>query len=350
MTEIPPFPITIDDIRAAHARIRGLAAETPLKPSYTLSERVGRPVHLKLETTQPTGAFKLRGAANAVLSLPESVRQRGVVTMSSGNHGQALAYVARTLGIPAIICLSEQVPEIKVDGIRRRGAEVRITGHDQDSATEHALTLAAELGMTYVSPFDDAAVIAGQGTIALEILEQAPAVDTLIVPVSGGGLMGGIALAARALRPSIRLLGVSQALGPAMHDSIRAGRIVAVEEEPSLADALQGGIPFDNRFTYALCRDLVDDITLLSEEQIARAMVYAFVHERLVLEGGGAVGIGALLDPTSVPANRRLGDRGLGDRGLGDDVRRSGEIAVVVSGDNVDPRRLAGLVADHADV
>lgn len=321
------LPITIDDIRAARARIRGLAAETPLKPAYTLSERVGKRVHLKLETAQPTGAFKLRGAANAVLSLPEEARQRGIITMSSGNHGQALAYVARALGIPVIICLSEQVPAVKVDGIRRRGAEVQITGHDQDSATDHALGLAAQKGMTYISPFDDAAVIAGQGTIALEILEQAPAVDTVIVPVSGGGLMGGIAIAARELRPDIRLLGVSQALGPAMYDSIRAGRIVAVDEEPSLADALQGGIPFDNRFTYALCRDLVDDIVLLSEPQIARAMVYAFAHERLVLEGGGAVGIGALMEPDRLPS---LGD----------------EIAVVVTGDNVDPDRLARLVVE----
>ncbi len=319
--------ITLDDIRAARERIRGLAVETPLKPAYRLSEQVGRPVHLKLETTQPTGAFKLRGAANAVLSLPEDVRQRGVITMSSGNHGQALAYVANELGIPAIVCLSEQVPEAKAEGIRRRGAEVVVAGRDQDLATEHALRLATESGLTYISPFDEPNVIAGQGTIALEILEQAPGVDTIIVPVSGGGLMGGIALAARARRPTVRLLGVSQALGPAMHDSIRAGRIVEVEEEPSLADALQGGIPADNRYTFTLCRDLVDEIFLLTEDEIAEAMVYALLHERLVLEGGGAVGIGALLGDAIRPS---LGD----------------EIVVVLSGDNLDPRRLVRLARE----
>ncbi|MEM7049612.1 MAG: threonine/serine dehydratase [Acidobacteriota bacterium] len=321
MTDSP----TLASVREARQRIRGLAVETPLKPSYRLGEQVGRPVSLKLETCQPTGAFKIRGAANAVLELPPEARRRGVVTMSSGNHGQALAQVARHLGIPATICVSQQVPENKVEGIRRRGAEVRVVGKDQDEATAFALDLAATQGSTYISPFDEPAVIAGQGTIALEILEQDPKIDTIVVPVSGGGLMGGIALAARALRPEIRLFGVSQDLGPAMYDSIAAGEIVDVVEEPSLADALQGGLPRPNRHTFALCRDLVDDIVLLSEEEIARAMVYAFVEERLVLEGGGAICLGALLEGK---LEGRLGQH----------------IAVIVSGDNVDPRKLARLL------
>ncbi len=327
----PATPISLDDIRAAQERIRGLAVETPLKPAYALSDLVGCPVRLKLETAQPTGAFKLRGAANAVLSLPEDARQRGVITMSSGNHGQALAYVAGQLGIPSVICVSEQVPQAKVDGIRRRGAEVVIAGPDQDVATERALHLAAERGLSFISPFDEASVIAGQGTIALEILEQAPSVDTLIVPLSGGGLISGIGVAARALRPNIRLIGVSQQLGPAMHDSIRAGGIVEVEEEPSLADALQGGLPEPNRYTFALCRDLIDEIVLLSEEEIAEAMVWALLHERQVLEGGGAVGIGALLSGRLAP---HVGD----------------EIAVVLSGDNLDPRRLVHLAQELDEI
>ncbi|MCH9649458.1 MAG: pyridoxal-phosphate dependent enzyme [Deltaproteobacteria bacterium] len=319
--------ITLEDIRAAHERIRGLAIETPLKPAYSLSQRLGLPVHLKLETTQPTGAFKIRGAANAVLCLPREVRQRGVITMSSGNHGQALAYVAASLGIPCVICVSEQVPETKIEGIRRRGAEVLVSGPDQNSATRRAHQLAAQRGLTYISPFDDPRVIAGQGTIALEVLQQAPQVDTLVVPVSGGGLIGGIALAARALRPEIRIYGVSQDLGPAMYESLRAGKIVEVHEEPSWADALQGGIPADNRYTFDLCRHHVDEITLLTETQIAEAMVYALVHERLVLEGGGASAIGALLKQT--PA-LQLGE----------------EVAIVLTGDNVDPRRLVKLTQD----
>jgi len=318
-------PVTLEEIREARERIRGLACETPLKPSFHLSERLGRRVFLKLETAQPTGAFKIRGAANAVLSLPPEKRALGVVTMSSGNHGRALAYVAQKVGIPAVICLSEQVPPVKVEAIRSLGAEVLVCGPDQETATEYALSLAEERGQVYVSPFDDRSVIAGQGTIALEILEQCPEVDTLVVQVSGGGLMSGIGIGVRSLQPEVKLLGVSQESGAAMYQSMAAGTIVEVEELPSLADALQGGIPPDNRYTFDLCRTLIDRMFLLDEDQLGQAMAHAFLHERLVLEGGGAAALGVLLQPESV---KHLGQT----------------VVAICTGDNVDPVQLLKLV------
>ncbi len=325
-----PEAITPERVREARERIRGLVCCTPLKPSFTLSRRLGREVRLKLETMQATGAFKLRGAANAVLSLPEEARRRGVVTMSSGNHGRALAYVGGKTGVPVVVYLSEQVPAVKVDGIRSLGAEVVVAGPDQDEAGAAALARAERDGLTFVSAFDHPDVIAGQGTVALEILEQWPEVDTLVVPVSGGGLIGGIAVAARALRPEIRFVGVSQALGPAVHDSLKAGRIVPVEETPSLADALQGAMPPDNRYSFALCQRYLDEVVLVDEEAIARAMAYAFRRERLVVEGGAATTLAALLDPAVA---HRLG----------------ANVAAVITGDNVDLGRLLEIVAQHPE-
>lgn len=323
--------ITLDDIRRARERIAGLTCRTPLKPSFELSRRLGREVRLKLETAQATGAFKLRGAANAILSLPEEARQRGVVTMSSGNHGRALAFVGRKTCVPVVVYLSEQVPAVKVEGIRQLGAEVVVEGKDQDETTVAALGRAERDGLTFLSAFDHPDLIAGQGTLALEVLDEWPEVDTLVVPVSGGGLIGGIAVAARALSPEIRLVGVSQALGPAVHDSLKAGRIVPVEETPSLADALQGALPPNNRYSFALCQRFLDDVVLVDEDAIARAMAHAFRRERLVVEGGAATALAALLDPAVMP---RLG----------------ANVVAVVTGDNVDVDRLLEIVEQHPEI
>lgn len=335
MTESPPpnatDVITLDDVLEARQRILGLACVTPLKPSFELSRRLGREVRLKLETAQPTGAFKLRGAANAILSLPEESRRRGVVTMSSGNHGRALAYVGGKTGVPVVVYLSEQVPAVKVEGIRSLGAEVVVEGRDQDEAGAAARERADRDGLSFISAFDHRDVIAGQGTLALEVLDEWPEVDTLVVPVSGGGLVGGIAVAARALRPEIRLVGVSQALGPAIHDSLKAGHIVPVEETPSLADALQGALPPENRYSFALCQRFLEDIVLVDEGAIAHAMAHAFRRERLVVEGGAATVLAALLDPAVTP---RLGTH----------------VVAVITGDNVDLNRLLEIVAQHPEV
>lgn len=319
-----PQPTLVDALRA-HEAIRGIAVRTPVLASDPLGAHAGRDVHLKLETLQPTHSFKVRGAANRILAIPEDARGRGVVTVSTGNHGRAVAYVARRLGIPAVVYMSSLVGEHKVAEVRRLGAEVRIGGANQDDAGEAAIAYAAEHDMTLVNPFDDADVIAGQGTVALELLEQrAPA--TIVVPIGGGGLISGIALVAKAKDPSVRVVGVSMERGPAMYESQRAGRPVEVEEVPTLADSLGGGIFLDNRHTFALVRELVDDIVLVTEDEIAGAMVYLLRTHHLAVEGGGAVGVAALL------AGRIPGD---------------GETAIVLSGANVDAAALARMVLER---
>ena len=282
-------------VRQARAAISGVAMNTPLVASRCLGGVTGQPVFLKLETLQPIGAFKLRGAANALYSLTPEQRARGVVCCSTGNHGRAVAFAARRLGIRATVCLSHLVPEVKVAAIEALGAEVRCVGRSQDEAQHEADRLAREEGLTDIPPFDHPAVIAGQGTIALEILEERPEIEAILVPLSGGGLIGGIALAAKAMKPSIRIIGISMARGAAMHASLLAGRPVEVDELPTLADSLGGGIGLGNRWTFALCRSLVDEVVLLDEAEIYRGMREVLLGERLVVEGGGAVGHAALM-------------------------------------------------------
>ncbi|HVW58127.1 MAG TPA: hydroxyectoine utilization dehydratase EutB [Rhizobiaceae bacterium] len=283
---------TLADIFAARQRIVGTAIRTPLVPSQYLSKASGNDFLLKLEITQPTGAFKLRGAANAVFALPDNVA--GIVCCSTGNHGRSAAFAARKRGLKAVVCMSALVPEAKVEGIRALGAEIRIIGRSQDEALAESLRLRDQDGLAEISPFDDALVIAGQGTIGLEILEERPDVETLLVPLSGGGLAAGIAIAAKAIKPAVRVVGVSMDRGAAMEASIRARHPVEVTEVASLADSLGGGIGLDNRFSFAICRDLLDDIVLVSEEEIYHAMQTLYYEERLVAEGASVVGIAAL--------------------------------------------------------
>ncbi|HSR14514.1 MAG TPA: pyridoxal-phosphate dependent enzyme, partial [Gemmatimonadales bacterium] len=282
---------TLGDVEEARERISGLVRHTPLLRTATLAA----PVSLKLESLQETGSFKLRGAANRLLTLEGEQRSAGVVAVSSGNHGRAVAKVAADLGIEATVCLSSRVPGVKAEAIAALGARVVVAGPDQDDADTEARRLVEAEGLTLVHPFDDPMVIAGQGTVALEILEDDPRVDTVIVPLSGGGLIGGIAAALKGTDPSIRVIGVSQDRGPAMYLSIRAGHLVDVVEEDTLADALAGGLGPENRHTLDMCRDLVDDTVLVSEEEIAGAMAALFRRDRLMVEGGGAVGLAALL-------------------------------------------------------
>lgn len=321
--------ITLEDVKAAASRIQGIACRTPLKPAYTLSEKSGRNVWLKMENMQPTGAFKLRGAANAILQLSPAQRQAGVLTMSTGNHGKAIAYVAKKQGMRAIICISEQVPEVKIQGMKKLGVEVRVVGKDQDEADIQARAMAQSEGLRFISAFDDAGVIAGQGTVALEVLEQEPAIDTMIIPLSGGGLMAGMGLAAKSLKPELQLIGVSMEQGPAMHLSIQAGHLVEVEEKPSLADALTGGIPPDNQYSFPLCQRFVDRSFLVSEESIAKAMAYALRWERIVLEGGAATSIACL------------------DKHL--DEIPGQNIALICTGDNVAVPKLVDLYQQHIE-
>lgn len=314
---------TLADIYRARARIAGFARRTPIVRSQSLSERTGAAVYLKPETLQPTGSFKVRGAASAILALPKDKLAKGVVTVSTGNHGRAVAHVAHEAGARAVVCLSGMVSEERRNAIRAAGGEVRIHGRSQDEASELAFKLARDEGLTMVNPFDDFHVIAGQGTAGLELIEDLPGLDTALVPVSGGALLGGIALALKSARPAIRVVGVSMERGASMHASLAAGRPVQVEEVESLADCLQGGIFPDNKFTFRMAKALVDDLVLVSEDEIAAAMAHALWRERLVVEGSGAVGIAAILSGKAGP--------------LGQNV------AIVLSGGNVEMARLIDI-------
>lgn len=313
---------SLDSIRAARAAIRGIAVETPLLPSPFFSGIAGTEILLKLETMQPTGAFKLRGAANALANLPGGVA--GVACASTGNHGRAVAYAAARMGLRAVIAMTDMVPDVKVAAIRALAAEVRISGASQDEAQAEVDRLTAQ-GLHDISPFDDPFVIAGQGTIALELLDARPDLRTIILPLSGGGLAGGVALAAKAINPDIRVIGVTMETGAAMHASIRAGHPVEVVEAPSLADALGGGIYQNNRLTLDLCARLLDDTLLVSEAEIYTAMQALFYEERLVAEGSGVVGLAAIL--------------------AGHIPDLAGPVAVVLTGRSVDPFRLADIIA-----
>ena len=282
-------------VQVARAAIAGVAVKTPLIASRCLEGTTKQPVFLKLETLQPIGAFKLRGAANALSLLGGDERARGVVCCSTGNHGRAVAFAARRLGMRATVCLSHLVPEVKISAIEALGGTVRRVGQSQDEAQVEADRMVREEGLTDIPPFDHPHVIAGQGTIALEILEDRPDIETILVPLSGGGLIGGIALAAKALKPSIRIIGISMKRGAAMQASLMTGRPVEVEELPTLADSLGGGIGLRNRWTFDLCRNLVDDVVLLDESEIYRGMRVLLLEERLVAEGAAAVGHAALL-------------------------------------------------------
>jgi threonine dehydratase len=308
--------VTLRDVYEAREAMAGIAVRTPLIDSPELTERVGAFVYLKLENVQRTGSFKIRGAANKVRSLTEGELERGVITVSSGNHGQAVSYVAQELGVRAVVCMSRRVPRNKVACIRRLGAEVVLRGESYDEAERHALRLQDQYGLTLIPPFDDPHIIAGQGTIGLELLEDLPGVDTVVVPLSGGGLLSGIALALKSADPSIRTVGVSMDRAPVMFHSLRVGHPIEMEEEETIADALVGGIGLENKYTFRIIQEYVDETLLVTEDEIAHAMAFALDRHHQVVEGGGAVALAALLQGKV----RRLGEK----------------VGIVLSGGNVE--------------
>jgi threonine dehydratase len=263
-----------------------------------------------------------------VLALSPERQARGVVGVSTGNHGRGLAYAARQAGVRCVICMSRLVPRNKVEGIEAQGAEVRIVGASQDEAQHEVDSLVAEEGMTMLPPFDHEDVIAGQGTLGLELLEDLPELETVVVPLSGGGLIAGVARAIKSANPRVRMVGVTMAQGAAMYHSQKAGRPVEVEELESLADSLGGGIGLDNRYTFPMVRELVDDLLLVEEDQIAAAIHHAYWREQQIIEGSGAVGIAALR------------------AGL---IERPGVTAVVLSGGNIDMAQHHRLISERRD-
>ncbi|SMP35445.1 hydroxyectoine utilization dehydratase EutB [Roseibium denhamense] len=312
---MPGQQFQLTQFSAARERIGSAVLRTPMVPSPSLSERTGVPVFLKMEHHQTTGSFKLRGATNALLQLDEDTRRRGVVCVSTGNHGRALAFASKRLGVDCTICMSKLVPQNKVEAIRELGAQIVITGASQDEAQLEADRLVAENGLTLVPPFDHHDVICGQGTLGLEIMEDVPDAHTILVPLSGGGLIAGVAAAAKETNPAVKIIGLSMERGAAMAASLKAGRPVQVTEEPSLADSLGGGIGLQNQYTFQIARDLVDQVILLPETEIAEGIRHAYWQERQVIEGGAAVGIAALLNG---------------------DLKPEGPVVMLLSGCNID--------------
>jgi threonine dehydratase len=295
---------TLADIQEARERLRGIAEETPIYLSETFSRRVGREVRLKAENLQRTGAFKVRGAVNKLTTLSPEERAAGVVAASAGNHGQAVAWAARQLGIRATIFVPVTAPMAKVEACRNYGAATEMAGEDFEDALEAAIAHVEETGGTFIHPYEDQLVVAGQGTIGLELLDQEPDVGTVLIPIGGGGLALGIATALRALKPEVRIVGV------------RAG-----VDGYTIADGIAVKVPSD--FTMPLLEDLLDDIVAVTDEQISEAIVLLLERAKLVVEGAGAVGVAALLAGT--------------DGGTGTAVP-------ILSGGNIDPTMLISVM------
>ncbi|MEY9490819.1 threonine dehydratase [Streptomyces calvus] len=314
--------VTLDDVRDAAARIEGVAHRTPVLRSRTLNSLVGAEVFVKCENLQRVGAFKFRGAYNAASRLTPEQLSRGIAAYSSGNHAQAVALAARELGTTAVIVMPEDTPRSKVEATRGYGAEVvtydRYTG-DRVAIGE---ALAAERGLALIPPYEHPHVIAGQGTAALELLEETGDLDALVVPVGGGGLIAGSATAAKGLQPGIKVIGVEPEEGDDTKRSLEAGRRVSIPVPRTIADGQAADIP--GELTFSLNQKLVDDIVLVSDDEIRQAMRTAFERMKTVVEPSGATPLAALLAGRIDPVPRRIG--------------------VIVSGGNIDTRRFAQLV------
>ncbi|EIM06359.1 threonine dehydratase [Planococcus antarcticus DSM 14505] len=315
------------EVWEARKRIASFVKKTPLIESPVLSESLGRPVYLKLENTHDIGAFKIRGAANKILSLSEEERRRGVTTYSTGNHGMAVAFIAQKLGIEAVICISNRVPKAKVESLKRLGAQIEVVGESQDAAGVRCFELEKESGYTVIEPFDDPCVIAGQATIGLELLEDIPNLADVLVPLSGGGLLSGIGLTLKTNSPEIRITGVSMQGSAAMHASLKAGKPMEMEESETLADSLLGGIGLNNRYTFRMVGEFMDQMVLISEDEIGYAMVYMMDKQRIIMEGAAATGIAAIL-------GKRI-------------PHQDGALVVIITGQNVDISILLQLMKNY---
>ncbi len=314
--------LALAEIESAKQRLQGAIYETPCPYSQTLSELSGARCFVKLENLQMTGSFKERGAANLLLQLDAAARARGVVAASAGNHGLAVAFHAARLGIPAVIVMPEWAPLIKVTSSRRYGAEVILHGADYDEAYARAREVEAERTLVFVHPFDDARVIAGQGTLGLELCVQRPEMDAVLVPVGGGGLIGGVALAIKSRRPEVRVIGVQAAALPAMKKALEAGARVRLPPASTIADGI--AVRQVGELTLALARKHVDEIVTVGEEELANAILLLLEIEKTVVEGAGSAPLAALL-------NRPLGLAGR-------------NVVLVLSGGNIDVTVIARII------
>ncbi|MBO9354463.1 threonine ammonia-lyase [Bordetella petrii] len=316
--------IDLAAIQAARARLQGQVLKTPFTHSRTLSDILGAEVWLKFENLQFTASFKERGALNRMLELNPAERAAGVIAVSAGNHAQGVAYHAQRMGVPAVIVMPRFTPTVKVANTRRFGAEVVLHGDTFDDAQAHGYQLARERGLTMIHPYDDAAVIAGQGTLALEMLEDQPGLDTLVLAIGGGGLISGIATAARAIKPGIEIVGVQTERFPSMYAAIQG--VPMASGHYTIAEGIAVKSP--GTLTQEIVRRLVDRIELVSEADIEHAIVVLLEIEKSVVEGAGAAGLAALLHDQAAGGHRFRGKR----------------IALVLTGGNIDPLMLGELI------
>jgi len=294
------MPVTLDTIRAARERVRDVIYHSPCPYSLSLSRLTGSEIYSKLDHLQMTGSFKERGARNKLLLLSPDERRRGVVAASAGNHALGLAYHAGDLGIPVTVVMPKWAPLVKVKKCRELGANVIQHGDAFDDARRHARQIEADRGLTYISGFDDPAIIAGQGTLGLEILEDVPDVDAVIVPVGGGGLIAGIGRAIKSLRPKVRIIGVESGNAPTMHESLRRGQVTKIDTKPTIADGL--AVAEAGKLCFDIVREVVDDLILVDEAEIARAVLRLLELEKTVVEGAGAVPLAAAVHPNLAPS------------------------------------------------
>ncbi|HKT78376.1 MAG TPA: threonine ammonia-lyase [Sphingobium sp.] len=315
-----PLPVTVDDILAARVRISGAIVHTPTLVSQTLSDMLGCKVYLKFENLQFTAAYKERGALNRLLQLGEEAKAKGVIAASAGNHAQGLAYHGRRLGVPVTIVMPTTTPTVKVTQTQGHGATVVLHGEKFDDANAYARQLAVEHGLTFVHPFDEPDIMAGQGTVALEMLEDAPEIDTLVIPIGGGGLFSGMATAAKAMKPDIKVYGVQAELYPSMYSHVKGAQLVC--DGDTLAEGIAVKEP--GELTRRFVERLADDVLLVSERHLEEAVSLLLQIEKTVVEGAGAAGLAALLTHKELFAGRTVG--------------------LVLTGGNIDTRLLANVL------
>lgn len=318
--------ITLQDIEQAQKNIAAYATLTPLVPCNFLSEHCSAKVFLKLENEQLTHSFKIRGVINKLSNLTPNEKAMGVVTASAGNHGQAVAFAAHKMGFKAKIVVPKNAPQVKVDGIRRFAADLMLYGDTYTEAEKKAKELAVEEGKLYISPYNDERIVAGHGTVGLEIIEQLSDVELVVVPVGGGGLIGGIAIAVKSKKPSARVVGVQSNASPVMYESLKKGMIVPPHrhERYTVAEGLAGAIE-NGSITFSIAQQYVDEVTVVREESIRHAVYLLWKNMQLVVEGSGAVGAALLFENKDLFVGKT--------------------VALVVSGGNIDDRLLKAIIA-----